>query len=46
MTPCTCNPKPAQGHQFTCPVASDVDPRTLPEGCSFAGPDPIIVKEK
>ncbi len=44
MTPCTCNPKPAQGHLPTCPVASDMDPLTLPEACSVVGPDPIIVK--
>lgn len=34
-----------QGHHYTCPVASDVDPLALPEACSFAGPDPIIVKD-
>ena len=46
MTTCTCNPKPAQGHHYTCPVASDVDPLTLPERCPLIGPDPIIVKTK
>jgi hypothetical protein len=35
-----------QGHHYKCPVASDVDPLTLPEACSVVGPYPIIVKTK